>query len=86
MPNADSVLDASATTFHKPFTVFAPTGEAFARLPEGTPENLLKPDNKSQLQGILTYHVLPGGIMSADAAMVSSYHPQGRVLSNPNVA
>jgi uncharacterized surface protein with fasciclin (FAS1) repeats len=55
-----------------PFTVFAPTDEAFAKLPEGTLENLLKPENKSQLQAILTYHVLPGKIMSADAAMVSS--------------
>lgn len=55
-----------------PFTVFAPTDEAFARLPEGTLENLLKPENKSKLQAILTYHVLPGKVMSADAAMVSS--------------
>lgn len=55
-----------------PFTVFAPTDEAFARLPEGTLDNLLKPENKSQLQAILTYHVLPGKIMSADAAMASS--------------
>jgi uncharacterized surface protein with fasciclin (FAS1) repeats len=55
-----------------PFTVFAPTDDAFAKLPEGTLENLLKPENKSYLQAILTYHVLPGRIMSADAAMVSS--------------
>lgn len=55
-----------------PFTVFAPTDEAFARLPEGTLDNLLKPENKSQLQAILTYHVLPGKIMSADAATASS--------------
>ncbi|MEJ2660461.1 MAG: fasciclin domain-containing protein [Desulfobacteraceae bacterium] len=55
-----------------PFTVFAPTDEAFARLPEGTLENLLKPENKSQLKAILTYHVLRGKVMSADAAMASS--------------
>lgn len=55
-----------------PFTVFAPTDEAFKKLPEGTLENLLKPENKSQLQAILTYHVLPGRIMSAEAATVSS--------------
>jgi len=55
-----------------PFTVFAPSDEAFARLPAGTLDNLLKPENKSQLQAILTYHVLPGKVMSSDAAMVSS--------------
>ena len=55
-----------------PFTVFAPTDEAFARLPEGTLEDLLKPENKSQLQAVLTYHVVPGKVMAADAARVSS--------------
>ena len=49
-----------------PFTVFAPTDEAFAKLPEGTVANLLKPENKAQLVKILTYHVVPGKIMSAD--------------------
>ena len=49
-----------------PFTVFAPTDEAFAALPEGTVENLLKPENKDQLVSILTYHVVPGKIMSSD--------------------
>ena len=49
-----------------PFTVFAPTDEAFAALPEGTLENLLKPENQAQLQAILLYHVLPGKVMSAD--------------------
>ncbi|UZD21749.1 fasciclin domain-containing protein [Algoriphagus halophytocola] len=49
-----------------PFTVFAPTNEAFAKLPEGTVENLLKPENKAQLVKILTYHVVPGKVMSAD--------------------
>ena len=49
-----------------PFTVFAPTDEAFARLPAGTVENLLKPENKSKLVAILTYHVVPGKVMSKD--------------------
>jgi len=51
-----------------PFTVFAPTDEAFAALPEGTVENLLKPENKDQLVAVLTYHVVPGKIMSTDIA------------------
>jgi uncharacterized surface protein with fasciclin (FAS1) repeats len=55
-----------------PFTVFAPTDEAFAQLPAGTLENLLKPENKSELQAILTYHVVPGKIMSSDAGTLSS--------------
>ena len=55
-----------------PFTVFAPTDEAFAKLPPETLENLLKPENKSQLQAILTYHVVPGKVMASDAAMLSS--------------
>ena len=49
-----------------PYTVFAPTDEAFAKLPEGTVEALLKPENKDQLVAILTYHVVPGTVMSAD--------------------
>ncbi|MEM9734138.1 MAG: fasciclin domain-containing protein [Pseudomonadota bacterium] len=49
-----------------PFTVFAPTDDAFAALPEGTVENLLKPENKDQLVAILTYHVVPGKVMSTD--------------------
>ena len=51
-----------------PFTVFAPTDEAFAALPDGTVENLLKPENKDQLIAVLTYHVVPGKIMSSDIA------------------
>jgi len=51
-----------------PFTVFAPTDEAFAALPAGTVENLLKPENKDQLVAVLTYHVVPGKVMSADIA------------------
>ena len=49
-----------------PFTVFAPTNEAFAALPEGTLENLLKPENKDQLVAILTYHVVSGNVKSTD--------------------
>ena len=49
-----------------PFTVFAPTDAAFAALPEGTVETLLKPENKDQLIAILTYHVVPGKVMSTD--------------------
>ncbi len=49
-----------------PFTVFAPTDDAFAALPDGTVETLLKPENKDQLVSILTYHVVPGKVMAAD--------------------
>lgn len=49
-----------------PFTVFAPTDEAFAALPEGTVEDLLKPENKDKLAAILTYHVVAGKVMSTD--------------------
>ncbi|MEJ5220274.1 fasciclin domain-containing protein [Cognatishimia sp. D5M38] len=49
-----------------PFTVFAPTDEAFAALPAGTVESLLLPENKEQLISILTYHVVPGKVMSTD--------------------
>lgn len=49
-----------------PFTVFAPTDEAFAALPEGTVEDLLLPENEDELTAILTYHVVPGKVMSTD--------------------
>lgn len=49
-----------------PFTVFAPTNEAFAKLPEGTVANLLKPENKADLVALLTYHVVAGKVMSSD--------------------
>ncbi len=49
-----------------PFTLFAPTDEAFAKLPAGTVENLLKPENKSKLVEILTYHVVPGKVKAKD--------------------
>jgi len=51
-----------------PYTVFAPTDDAFAKLPAGTVENLLKPENKEQLVAVLTYHVVPGKVMSSDIA------------------
>ncbi|MGI9658429.1 MAG: fasciclin domain-containing protein [Gaiellaceae bacterium] len=51
-----------------PFTVFAPTDEAFAALPEGTLDDLLLPENKDQLAAILTYHVVPGTVLSTDLA------------------
>lgn len=49
-----------------PFTVFAPLDEAFAALPAGTVESLVLPENKAQLQGILTYHVIAGKVLSTD--------------------
>ncbi|MBL8294385.1 MAG: fasciclin domain-containing protein [Bryobacterales bacterium] len=55
-----------------PFTVFAPTDEAFAKLPAGTVENLLKPENKAQLVSILTYHVVSGKVMAADVVKLKS--------------
>jgi uncharacterized surface protein with fasciclin (FAS1) repeats len=54
-----------------PFTVFAPTDEAFAKLPEGTVESLLKPENKDKLVSILTYHVVPGKVKAADVVKLS---------------
>ena len=55
-----------------PFTVFAPTDEAFAKLPEGTVEHLLKPENKEHLVALLTYHVLPETATAADVMKVDS--------------
>lgn len=54
-----------------PFTVFAPTDEAFAALPEGTVAELLKPENKDKLVAILTYHVVSGKVMAADVVKLS---------------
>ncbi len=51
-----------------PFTVFAPTDDAFGKLPAGTVEDLLKPENKEKLQAILTYHVVAGKVMANDVA------------------
>ena len=55
-----------------PFTVFAPTDEAFAKLPEGTVESLLKPENKEKLVAILTYHVVPAEVMAADVTKLKT--------------
>jgi uncharacterized surface protein with fasciclin (FAS1) repeats len=55
-----------------PFTVFAPTDEAFSKLPPGTLETLLKPENKGRLQKILTYHVVPGQVMARDVVKLRS--------------
>ncbi len=54
-----------------PFTVFAPTNEAFAQLPDGTLEMLLLPENKDKLVAILTYHVVPGKVMAADVVTLT---------------
>lgn len=55
-----------------PFTVFAPTDAAFAKLPEGTVEDLLKPENKEKLTGILLYHVVAGKVMAKDVVNLTS--------------
>lgn len=55
-----------------PFTVFAPTDEAFAKLPAGTVDNLLKPENKDKLRRILTYHVVAGEVRAADVVKLQS--------------
>jgi transforming growth factor-beta-induced protein len=55
-----------------PFTVFAPTDEAFAKLPAGTVESLLRPENKAKLARILTYHVVAGKVMAADVVKLRS--------------
>ncbi|MBC8111632.1 MAG: fasciclin domain-containing protein [Verrucomicrobia bacterium] len=76
-----------------PFTVFAPLDEAFAALPAGTVESLVKPENKATLQGILTYHVVAGKVMSTDlsdgmvaktvnGAEITIHLKDGKVLVN----
>lgn len=57
-----------------PFTVFAPTNAAFAKLPAGTVDTLLKPENKAKLTSVLTYHVVPGRITAADIAVKAASH------------
>src|SRR5579871_7056113 len=54
-----------------PFTVFAPTDEAFAKLPAGTVESLLKPENKAKLTAILTYHVVPGAVKAEQVSKLN---------------
>jgi len=61
-----------------PFTVFAPTDDAFAKLPPGTVENLLKPENKQKLVAILTYHVLSGKVLAADVKTMEAKTVQGQ--------
>ena len=65
-----------------PFTVFAPTDEAFGKLPAGTLESLLKPENKAKLQSILTYHVVSGKVMAADVVKLTS----AKTVEGGNVA
>ncbi|PTX98536.1 fasciclin domain-containing protein [Opitutus sp. ER46] len=64
-----------------PFTVFAPTDEAFAKLPAGTVESLLKPENKDKLVAILTYHVIPGKVMAADVKTSRAKTVNGQELA-----
>ncbi|MCX6836894.1 MAG: fasciclin domain-containing protein [Verrucomicrobia bacterium] len=64
-----------------PFTVFAPTDKAFAKLPQGTLEDLLKPENKKKLADILTYHVLAGKVMAADVKTMEAETVNGQKLS-----
>jgi uncharacterized surface protein with fasciclin (FAS1) repeats len=64
-----------------PFTVFAPTDEAFAKLPAGTVESLLKPENKEKLVAVLTYHVVPGKVMAADVKAGKVKTVQGSELT-----
>ena len=61
-----------------PFTVFAPTDAAFAKLPAGTVEDLLKPENKEKLVAILTYHVVPGKVLVADVKTSEAKTVQGQ--------
>jgi len=63
-----------------PFTVFAPTDEAFAKLPNGTVEDLLKPENKAKLVSILTYHVVAGKVMAADVKTMKAKTVNGQSL------
>ena len=63
-----------------PFTVFAPTDEAFAKLPKGTVEDLLKPENKEKLIAILTYHVVAGKVMAADVKTMKAKTVNGQSL------
>ena len=64
-----------------PFTVFAPTDEAFAKLPKGTVEDLLKPENKEKLVSVLTYHVVPGKVMAADVKTMEAKTVQGQPVN-----
>lgn len=63
-----------------PFTVFAPTDEAFAKLPKATLADLLKPENKAKLASILTFHVVPGKVMAADVKTMKAKTANGQSL------
>lgn len=69
-----------------PFTVFAPTNAAFAKLPAGTLENLLKPENKAQFAAILTYHVVAGKVLAADAVKLDKATTVNGADADINVA
>ena len=69
---AAGLVDTLSST--GPFTVFAPTNAAFARLPAGTVETLVKPENKGTLTKILTYHVVPGRITAGQIASMAAHH------------
>jgi uncharacterized surface protein with fasciclin (FAS1) repeats len=64
-----------------PFTVFAPTNAAFAKLPAGTVESLLKPENKAKLVAILTYHVVPAKVLAADVKSGDAPTVNGKTLT-----
>jgi uncharacterized surface protein with fasciclin (FAS1) repeats len=64
-----------------PFTIFAPTNEAFAKLPPGTVESLLKPENKAKLIAILTYHVVPAKVLAADVKSGEAPTVNGKMLT-----
>ena len=64
-----------------PFTVFAPTNDAFAKLPAGTVEDLLKPENKDKLTAVLTYHVIPAKVMAADVKTGEAPTVNGKKLA-----
>lgn len=65
-----------------PFTVFAPTNEAFSKLPSGTLEELLKPENKAKLVSVLTYHVVPGNVKAKDVVKLK----EATTVAGSNVA
>ncbi len=69
-----------------PFTVFAPTNAAFAKLPPGTVETLVQPQNKAQLTGILTYHVVPGALTAKDLAALAKQGGGRAVIKTVNGA
>jgi len=73
--NLVSVLEGQG-----PFTVFAPTNAAFAKLPAGTLESLLKPENKAKLAAILTYHVVSGKVLAADVKTMKAKTVNGKDL------